>query len=101
MADARAQRRARVLYRGHVQGVGFRYTVAQTASQFPRLGGFVMNLQDGSVLVEVEGSQKRIAEFLEAIDESRVGSFVHSKNVAWGEPTGRDDGFRIRYATLE
>jgi acylphosphatase len=42
-----AQRR-RVLYTGHVQGVGFRFTVRELAQRFA-VTGFVRNLSNGKV----------------------------------------------------
>lgn len=47
---------------GTVQRVGFRYhTRAKTASL--GLAGFVRNMPDGSVYVEVEGDEKTVREF--------------------------------------
>jgi len=48
------------LFKGRVQGVGFRYTL-QDYSQKYKLSGWVRNLPDGcSVEAEVQGSQKNI-----------------------------------------
>ena len=41
-----------ILFTGHVQGVGFRWTTERIASQLP-LRGFVRNLPDGRVEVVV------------------------------------------------
>lgn len=50
--------RARVIYTGRVQGVGFRAT-AHAAARGLRIVGFVRNERDGSVLLEaqVEGDE--------------------------------------------
>ena len=47
-----------VYFTGHVQGVGFRYAAMQVAREF-EVSGFVRNLTDGRVLVEIEGQASR------------------------------------------
>ena len=44
----------RIIYTGHVQGVGFRYTVRSLARRYP-VKGYVKNLPDGSVELVVQG----------------------------------------------
>ena len=44
-----------ILFRGHVQGVGFRYTARQLASRYD-VTGFVRNLTDGRVELLVDGA---------------------------------------------
>jgi acylphosphatase len=46
-----------------VQGVGFRLAAAELARSLG-LTGFICNEPDGSVLVEAEGSDAALAEFL-------------------------------------
>lgn len=53
-----------ILVRGRVQGVGFRYTVLKVAQSYGILG-FVRNEPDGSVYMEVEGSDFNLEKFLE------------------------------------
>ena len=67
--------RRRVEYDGHVQGVGFRDTAARLASGFG-LSGFVRNLADGRVELEVQGDSARIQGFLSAI-KNEFGSKIH------------------------
>jgi acylphosphatase len=61
-----------VFFSGHVQGVGFRYTVLQIAREF-EVAGFVSNLADGRVQLEVEGAPKDVAAFVDAIHEKMHG----------------------------
>jgi acylphosphatase len=61
-----------VHFSGHVQGVGFRYTVLQVARGF-EVTGIAQNLADGRVLVEVEGDSGEIDEFVRAIEERMAG----------------------------
>ena len=60
------------LFSGRVQGVGFRYAAFQVAREY-EVAGFVENLGDGRVRVEVEGRQKEAEDFLDAIAERMHG----------------------------
>ena len=62
---------------GDVQGVGFRYR-ANYAAQHLGLTGYVRNLYDGRVEVEVQGEYDLITRFLGEID---AGSFIHIDNI--------------------
>lgn len=55
--------RRRFRFSGRVQGVGFRYEARMIAEQLD-LVGWVKNKSDGTVLVEVEGTEGRLAAFL-------------------------------------
>jgi acylphosphatase len=48
---------------GRVQGVGFR-SAALVEAKVMRLHGFVKNGEDGSVIIEAEGDEKKLEEFL-------------------------------------
>lgn len=58
--------RRECLFRGRVQGVGFRYTTRDLASQF-RVVGYVMNLPDGRVRLVVEGERAELDRFVGAL----------------------------------
>ena len=62
---------------GEVQGVGFRYS-AKYAARRLGLTGYVRNLYDGRVEVEVQGDRELISMFLSEID---AGSFVRMENI--------------------
>lgn len=55
--------RRRYRFFGHVQFVGFRYEAKMTADQL-NLTGWAQNQGDGTVIVELEGEEARIDEFL-------------------------------------
>lgn len=55
--------RRQAIFRGRVQGVGFRYQAQQIASRHAVMG-FVKNLHDGSVQAIVEGDSAEIDRFL-------------------------------------
>jgi acylphosphatase len=67
--------RRRVVVRGRVQGVGFRWFVREHA-QALRLAGWVRNLPDGMVELEVEGSDEKVAELLGHVAEGPDGAVV-------------------------
>ena len=62
--------RMRYNFVGRVQGVGFRYTAYYTAKNL-NLTGFVMNEDDGSVTMEVQGNPFAVKAMVERIKESR------------------------------
>lgn len=61
-----------VYFTGHVQGVGFRYAAMQVAREF-EVSGFVRNLTDGRVLVEIEGQARDVTDFIDALEERMHG----------------------------
>ncbi len=61
-----SKERRRVLYRGRVQGVGFRFTTRRLASRFA-VEGFVRNLDDGRVELLVEGEPAEVDGLLGAV----------------------------------
>ena len=65
-------------YRGHVQGVGFRYTVKQLATGY-EVTGWVRNLADGRVEMLVRGEQAQVEEFLAAIAGSHLRMHIHEQ----------------------
>ncbi|MEX2044305.1 MAG: acylphosphatase [Opitutus sp.] len=69
MADAHHES---VVFSGHVQGVGFRYSVLQVARGFD-VTGFVGNLSDGRVQLEAEGDEAEVDAFIQAVHEKMHG----------------------------
>jgi acylphosphatase len=63
---------ATVIFSGHVQGVGFRYTALQVAKEF-EVAGYVKNLPDGRVHLEVEGRPPEVEAFVAAVEERMHG----------------------------
>ena len=50
-----------IVYKGRVQGVGFRWRIMQIANKY-NLTGFVKNLSNGDVICEIQGNG--VDEFL-------------------------------------
>lgn len=62
--------RKHILFYGRVQGVGFRYYSVHKARQLG-LTGWVQNLYDGSVEMEVQGAEQKIDELVSFLDRQR------------------------------
>ena len=88
------RRRMRVLYTGHVQGVGFRYTARQVATGF-EVTGLVRNLPDGRVELVAEGDRDELEAYRAAIRDAGLGVFIRQEAVTWFEPQGGLAGFQI------
>ncbi len=63
---------ATIYFSGHVQGVGFRYATLQVAKEF-EVAGYVRNLADGRVQLEVEGLPRTVDAFVAAVEERMHG----------------------------
>ena len=87
--------RCTVIFRGRVQGVGFRFTTENIATSF-RVTGYVMNLRDGTVRMQVEGSREDVTLMIRRVLDTMRGHVAdHSKE--WGTATGEFREFGIRY----
>lgn len=89
-----SRQRLTIHYSGHVQGVGFRYTVRSVATGF-EAAGVVRNLPDGRVELIAEGERSELEAFGEAIRESGLNSLIRQETVTWGLATGEFRGFEI------
>lgn len=89
------QQQREICFAGHVQGVGFRYTVRSLAAGF-EVTGFVRNLSDGRVQVVVEGSPREIDNFLDGIRQE-MSHYIRTTRQTTLPATGRFHGFEIRH----
>lgn len=84
-----------VFYTGRVQGVGFRYSTKRIASGY-EVTGWVRNLADGRVELQVMAQDAAELEaFLQAIDESDLGSHIKECEVNTIPPITGVRGFSI------
>ncbi len=88
-------RRARAIVTGRVQRVSYR---AATASEARRLGvvGWVRNLSDGSVELEVEGPPDKVAALLAWCDRGPPDARVSAVTIVELTITTLDTGFTVR-----
>lgn len=69
--------RKKITFYGWVQGVGFRYRAYHAAGMIGATG-WVRNNYDGSVLMEIQGTQDQIDQVIMAIER---GSYVNIENM--------------------
>ena len=62
--------RRRYVFYGWVQGVGLRYR-ARHAAELYRCSGWVKNVWDGSVIMEIQGEEEQIDRVIQAIERGR------------------------------
>ena len=86
--------RRRIQFFGRVQHVGFRYR-ARTAADYVGATGWVRNEYDGSVTMEIQGSEEDIDSVILMIEQGR---YVQIENMITEElPVVEDErGFRTR-----
>ena len=75
---------AHILVSGMVQAVGFRYFAYQWAGKLG-LKGFVRNLYEGSVELEVEGDRSLIEEFIVQLKVGPRAARVSNVRVVWNQ----------------
>jgi acylphosphatase len=83
-----------VFFEGYVQGVGFRFTVKQIARGYDVVG-WVRNLADGRVEMQVSGEAAEVEAFIAAIAESELASHIKKTDVHTIAPLTGQRGFEI------
>ncbi len=83
--------RRHIIFYGWVQGVGFRYRARHAASAYG-CTGFVKNELDGSVTMEIQGTEENIDAVILAIER---GTYVRIENMVSREipPVEGEHGF--------
>lgn len=92
LPEGTARRHYRIY--GRVQGVGFRYR-AKYAAQSLNLTGWVENMDDGSVEMELQGPPARMDEIFSLIQQS---DFIHITDIQTRtmEPNPWERDFSVR-----
>ena len=94
MSPISAVARAQVHFAGHVQGVGFRYSVLQVAKGY-EVTGYVENVSDGRVLLVAEGERDEIDAFVTAVGE-RMDGYIRKTERQDSSGPRQHQGFLIR-----
>lgn len=84
-----------IIFMGHVQGVGFRFTAHRMAVRY-HLTGFVRNCNDGTVEMLAQGSAEDIEGCLRDIGESFAG-YVRETAIDEIPPDPKYTDFRITF----
>lgn len=94
MEQNRLQRRF-IRFYGRVQGVGFRYVAVQ-AAQSAGATGWVRNEYDGTVTMEIQGTEEQIDRVLQTLTGGRYIRVdrTDSRSIA---AVPAEKGFRVRY----
>ncbi len=87
---------AYILVKGRVQGVGFRYYVTRLAVSLG-LNGYVRNLTDGNVAVEVEGEREIINKFVGNVKDGVMSIYIVDLEINWNTYKNKYGSFSIRF----
>ena len=85
-----------VLYEGHVQGVGFRFSVRHVAKGFD-VTGWVRNLPDGRVEVQATGDEEEVRAFLDQVAQGELHSLIRKQIENKSNEPRAARGFEIRH----
>lgn len=89
------EKRARLVARGIVQGVGFRYYILQKAQEM-RLRGYTQNLPNGEVEAVVEGDKLFIEDLHRAMHRGPTKAKVKEVTIEWFDPKNDFRTFLIK-----
>jgi acylphosphatase len=81
---------------GMVQGVGFRYFAMREANAYG-LNGYVKNLPDGSVELQVEGEKEIIERFKSILEKGPGYSDVDRVDIVYEAYSAKYDKFSVEY----
>ena len=85
----------RIIFRGRVQGVGFRFTAHRIADRH-ELTGFVRNVPDGSVEMVAQGRSEDIEDCIRDIKESFAG-YIRETEIEEAAADPRYTEFKITF----
>jgi len=87
---------AKMIVKGRVQGVGFRWFVQQKGKEF-QVSGYVKNLDNGDVEIGAEGERGRVEELIKSVKVGPVFSKVADVVIEWQQFTGKYDSFNTTF----
>ncbi|MEC8826968.1 MAG: acylphosphatase [Verrucomicrobiota bacterium] len=84
------------LFAGRVQGVGFRYSTKNLAKGFDVLG-WVKNLPDGRVELQIQGDEEELDEFIQELQDSPLGHHIQEQEERTVPLLDNVHGFSIQH----
>jgi len=87
--------RVHIVVEGLVQGVGYRWFASRRA-QALGLAGYVKNLYNGNVELDVEGDRSLIEDFIKEVKVGPRSAQVTNLRLSWEEPSNTYTHFEIR-----
>lgn len=84
--------RKKIRFHGWVQGVGFRYRAKEAADLYG-CTGWVKNEYDGTVTMEIQGSEEQIDQVILAIERGR---FIRIENMEIKTIAADDEEYRFK-----
>lgn len=84
----------RLIVRGVVQGVGYRYFVYRAARHI-NLTGFTKNMPDGSVVVEAYGERSQLEILIQELKVGPASATVSAVDITWLDPSSKYTNFDI------
>ena len=86
--------RQHIVFTGYVQGVGFRWRARQAANLYG-CTGWVHNEWDGSVSMEIQGTQEQIDQVIMSIEQGRYVQ-IHNMSVRTIPLEELESGFKTK-----
>ncbi len=86
--------RKRIRFFGRVQCVGFRYK-AKYAANYYGATGWVRNEYNGSVTMEIQGTERQINDVVSAIDRD-LYIRIERMEIKWLDPDPYERSFRVK-----
>jgi acylphosphatase len=86
--------RCDVIFRGRVQGVGFRGTAMNILTHYS-ITGYIANTRGGTVHMVAEGARASVSSLIQAILRT-MAAFVSDHTETWSAGTGEFPDFQVR-----
>lgn len=85
-----------IIVTGRVQGVGFRCHAVNVAMEC-HVTGWVRNMHNGGVEMEVQGMMENVDRFIKELDRGTSWIRINHMSVADSYVLPEETGFRVRY----
>ena len=84
-----------IVFKGHVQGVGFRYTTHRIAGRYA-VTGYVRNCSDGTVEMLVQGPPPNVDACLDDVYDTMAG-YIRDTQIKAVSPNPKHTAFQITF----